>query len=425
MALKSKKKRVVLGVTGSIASYKAAELARYFIKRGCEVRVVMTESATKFIAPLTFESLTKNPVAVSFWSETQPGAIGHIELADWADVVVIAPASADSIAKIAYGFAESSLLAVVLATKAPVVVAPAMNVNMYEHVATQENLATLRQRGVTIVEPACGELACGWSGRGRLAKPSDIFHETLRAIGPRDLKGKRLLISAGPTREAIDPVRYISNRSSGKMGVALANEAYRRGASVVLVHGPFSNTPAIAPGISLVPVTSAQEMSDAMIGRVRSGDGAGAFDVVVMAAAVADYRPASVSQEKIKKTGDLQPIELEMNDDILREVGRLKGDSPSPILVGFAVETGGPSRVISEAHAKRARKNADLIVGNLAADAFDRDTNQVWIAAADGSTTHVDTARKRVVARRIIDMVVVKLEKGYITSPRSEERYDT
>lgn len=403
----TRKKRIVLGVTGSIASYKAAELARFFMKRRCDVRVVMTEAAAKFITPLTFESLTHNPVTTSFWSETQPGAIGHIELADWADVIVIAPASADCIAKMAYGCAESSLLAVTLATKAPVVLAPAMNVNMYEHPATQANLETLRSRDVRIVDAECGDLACGWTGRGRLAEPAAIYHETLRAMGPNDLAGKRILISAGPTREPIDPVRYISNRSSGKMGVALANEAYRRGATVEVVHGPFSNTPSLARGIISVPVLTASEMSQAIIHKTREATP----DIIIMAAAVADYRPANAASEKLKKTSEPSPIALEPNEDILSAVGTIKGTSETPLLIGFAVETGGVERVISEAHAKRERKNADLIVGNLASDAFDANTNKVWIAARDGSTTHIDTQSKRAIARRILDVVAKMLPR--------------
>lgn len=397
-----RKKRIVLGVTGSIACYKSLELARYLMKRGCDVRVVMTESATKFVTPLTFESLTRNPVAVHFWNETQPGAIGHIELADWADVLLIAPATADCIAKMAYGFADSSLLAIVLATKAPIVVAPAMNVNMYEHPKTQENLTALRERGVCVVEPESGDLACGWTGKGRLAPIREIYLQTMRTLGPGDLAGKRVLISTGPTREPIDPVRFISNRSSGKMGIALANEAYRRGATVELVHGPLSGTPSVSCQVTQTPVLTAREMSEVMQRKAKSD----AFDVVIMAAAVADYRPAQAASEKIKKSTNPRAIDLEMNEDILFEIGRGKGDSEKPFLVGFAVETGSPEQVISEAHAKRERKNAEMIVGNLAHDSFDRDTNQVWMALKDGETVHVETARKGAIARQIWDAIV-------------------
>ena len=234
------------------------------------MRVVMSESAEKFISPLTFESITQQPVLRTFWEETQPGAIGHIALADWADAVVVAPASADCIAKAAFGFAESPLLAVLLATKAPVIMAPAMNVNMYEHPQTRENINTLAARGVTFVEPDSGDLACGWKGRGRLAEASEVYFETRRALGPKDLIGQRVLISTGPTREELDPVRYISNRSSGKMGIALAKEAYRRGAEVTVVHGPLSSTPRLPRRIGRLSVTSAAQMRDAVLSELSS-----------------------------------------------------------------------------------------------------------------------------------------------------------
>lgn len=407
----SARKRIVLGVTGSIACYKAAELARYFMKRGCDVRVVMTESATKFIAPLTFETLTHNPVAVSFWTETQPGAIGHIELADWADAVVVAPATADCVAKMAFGMGESSVLAVVLATKAPVIVAPAMNVNMYEHPQTQENLQALQARGVAIVEPEAGDLACGWRGKGRLASAREIYLQTRRAMGPQDLLGKRVLISAGPTREAIDPVRYISNRSSGKMGIALANEAYIRGASVTMVHGPLpGGRPSVSQDVDCVAVTSAAEMSEAIQTRVFDAPRYNQPDIVIMAAAVADYRPAHPAAEKIKKTTSDDSLSLHANEDILASLGRRRGEAASPLLVGFAVETGEPHKVISEARHKLSRKNVDIVVGNLAQDAFDRDTNQVWIVNRRGTLKHVSTCKKITVAREILNQVVEDVE---------------
>jgi phosphopantothenoylcysteine decarboxylase/phosphopantothenate--cysteine ligase len=390
-------------VTGSIAAYKAAEVARHFMKRGCVVRVVMTDSAEKFISPLTFESITQQPVLKTFWEETQPGAIGHIALADWADAVVVAPASADFIAKAAFGFAESPLLAVLLATKAPVVMAPAMNVNMYEHPQTQENISTLAARGVTFVDPDSGDLACGWKGRGRLAEASEIYFETRRALGPKDLLGQRVVISTGPTREAIDPVRFISNRSSGKMGLALAHEAYRRGAQVTVVHGPLASTPRLPRLMKRISVTSAAEMREAILSQVGTSP-----DVVIMAAAVADYRPASVANEKIKKSTNPSSIELSPNSDILLEVGERKGRSARPFLVGFAVETGTHEELIAEVKRKLDRKNADLMVGNLAQDSFDKDTNRVCIVRRSGESESLDTARKSVIARRIFDGIVAK-----------------
>ena len=400
---KGRRTRVVLGVTGSIAAYKAAEIARYFMKRGCVVRVVMTDSAEKFISPLTFESITQQPVLKTFWEETQPGAIGHIALADWADAVVVAPASADFIAKAAFGFAESPLLAVLLATKAPVVMAPAMNVNMYEHPQTQENISTLAARGVTFVDPDSGDLACGWKGRGRLAEASEVYFETRRALGPKDLLGKRVIISTGPTREAIDPVRFISNRSSGKMGLALAHEAYRRGAQVTVVHGPLASNPRLPRLMKRISVTSAAEMREAILSQVETSP-----DVVIMAAAVADYRPASVANEKIKKSTNPSSIELSPNSDILLEVGERKGRSARPFLVGFAVETGTHEELIAEVKRKLDRKNADLMVGNLAQDSFDKDTNRVCIVRRSGGSESLDTARKSVIARRIFDAIVAK-----------------
>jgi phosphopantothenoylcysteine decarboxylase/phosphopantothenate--cysteine ligase len=401
---KGRATRIVLGVTGSIAAYKAAEIARYFMKRRCVVRVVITDSAEKFISPLTFESITQQPVLRTFWEETQPGAIGHIALADWADAVVVAPASADFIAKAAYGFAESPLLAVLLATKAPVIMAPAMNVHMYEHPQTQENITNLAARGVTFVEPDSGDLACGWKGRGRLAEASEVYFETRRALGPKDLLGQRVVISTGPTREAMDPVRFISNRSSGKMGIALAKEAYRRGAQVTLIHGPLSASPRLPRLMSKVPVTTAAQMRDAVLSQVSTSP-----DIVIMAAAVADYRPAIPATGKIKKSTNPSSIELAANPDILREVGERKGNSPRPFLVGFAVETGTPEELVGEVTRKLERKNADLMVGNLAQDSFDKDTNKVCVVRRSGEHVSLDTAAKSVIARRIFDAIAGRM----------------
>lgn len=400
---KARKTRVVLGITGSIAAYKSVELARYLMSKGCDVRAVMTESASRFVTPFLLESITRNPVTVSFWNETQAGAIGHIELADWADVLVVAPASADLIAKLRYGFAETPLLAVALATKAPIVLAPAMNVNMYENKATQDNLESLRSRGFHIVEPDAGALACGWTGRGRLAEAREIFWQARRALSPQDLSGKRVIITAGPTREAIDPVRYISNRSSGKMGLALAREAHRRGAHVVVVCGPVAGNPWLPRGIERASVTSASEMHEAVMSRFRSRE----FDIAILAAAVADFRPAQAAQEKIKKTAAPDTLALVPNNDILRSLGEGRGSSAVPLLVGFAVETGDVQSLAAEARRKMARKGADMIVGNLAKDSFDKDTNQVYIVARDGSDELIPTMKKSGIARRIFDRIAV------------------
>jgi phosphopantothenoylcysteine decarboxylase/phosphopantothenate--cysteine ligase len=407
----SRRTRVVLGVTGSIASYKAVDIARYFMKRGCDVRVVMTESATKFIAPLTFQSLTHNPVTVSFWNETESGNIGHIELADWADAVVIAPATAECIAKLTIGSAESTLLAVALATRSPVAIAPAMNTNMLSNPQTQENLAALRKRGHTIVESETGELACGWIGSGRLAPKREIYLQTMRMIGPKDLIGKHIVISAGPTREMIDPVRYISNRSSGKMGLALATEAHRRGALVTLIHGPIAGLRSLSRDVRTVAVTSAAQLSTSMKAAVRGAQGEPEADVAIMAAAVADYRPAAVDAKKIKKGNTTPTLALVENEDVLKSLGQDGREVRHVMLVGFAVETGTPQELIAEARAKLGRKGADIIVGNRADDAFDKDTNQVWIVAADEEPIHIQTSTKRVVARSILDQVAQRLRK--------------
>ena len=407
MSVAVEKRRIVLGVTGSIAAYKSAEIARYLITRGYSVRVVMTESASRFISPLTFESITGQPVATDFWSEAKPGAIGHIELADWADVLLVAPASADFLAKFAHGFADSVLLAVGLATKAPVVVAPAMNVNMLSHPQTEANIEHLKKRGVEFVEPESGALACGWEGKGRLAHHREIFFHVRRSLTQQDLAGRRLLIATGPTREAIDPVRFISNRSSGKMGMALAVEAFRRGADVTLVHGPLAVQLKVPRAIECVPVLSALEMHSAILDRAfPQGDTSSPYDAVVMAAAVADYRPDKSESQKIKKSSSAGSIDLSPNPDILFDLGQRKGSSRFPALVGFAVETGEVEDLLGEVRRKLSLKNADIMVGNLAQDSFDLDTNRVWILSRGGREQQVSTTYKSRIAVRIVDAIV-------------------
>jgi phosphopantothenoylcysteine decarboxylase/phosphopantothenate--cysteine ligase len=401
------KRKIVLGVTGSIAAYKSVEMARYFLTRGYHVRVVMTESATRFITPFTFESITGHPVTTEFWNETTPGAIGHIELADWADVVVVAPASADFIAKLAFGFSDSPLLAVALATKAPIVLAPAMNVNMLEHPQTEANMAALSARGVQFVESETGDLACGWTGNGRLAHHREIFWHTRRALTGHDLAGRRILISTGPTREAIDPVRFISNRSSGKMGVALAAEAFRRGADVTMVHGPIATPVKVPRAVSCHPVVSAQEMYDTVVGMAfPQSDGGTPYDVVIMAAAVADYRPEISKSQKVKKSVASASLAICPNPDILLELGNKKGESRFPLLVGFAVETGEVEDLLAEVRRKRSAKNVDLMVGNLADDSFDLDTNRVWLINRTGKEEEILTTYKSRIAVRIFDSIV-------------------
>lgn len=394
-------RRVVLGVTGSIAAYKAAELARILVTRNYPVKCIVTESAQQFITPLTMQAVTGAPVMTSMWQNSAGGVgIEHIELADWAEAFVVAPATADAIAKMAAGFAGSPLLAALLATKAPVLVAPAMNVNMFTHPKTVENLEALRARGVTVVDPEEGALACGWNGTGRLADPMRIFQYVRRLLSRQDLAGKRILVATGPTREAIDPVRFISNRSSGKMGVALAREAFRRGADVTVVHGPVQT--AVPDVVKSVPVGSAAEMRDAILRLAFDGE---PYDVVIMAAAVADFRPESPKGRKIKKGEGLGAIPIVHNPDILAELGARKAERPAMKLVGFAVETGELPDLLEELRRKLSSKNADLMVGNFAADAFDLDTNRVWLVSRHGRQDEVATTLKERVANKILDAV--------------------
>lgn len=396
------KRRVLLGVCGSIAAYKAAELARILVTRGYEVRCILTQSAQQFITPTTMQAVTGYPVSTGFWDATESHGIGHIQLADWADVLVVAPATADFIAKMAYGAADSPLLAIALATKARIMVAPAMNVNMFLHTQTQDNLAKLKSRGSYIVEPEEGALACGWNGTGRLANPEEIFFHIRKNLSSQDYFGKKILVTCGPTREAIDPVRFISNRSSGKMGLEVAKEAFRRGAEVTLVHGPVNLK--IPTCLQSVAVTSAQEMRDFVI--KQASDTSLAPDIIIMAAAVADFKCAETVNFKIKKSSRAQTLELAANPDILQELGQLKGSHKKPILVGFAVETGETADLLQEVRSKLKRKNADMIVGNLAAEALDLDTNRVWLIDKNGRQEEVATTYKSRVANKILDAVL-------------------
>lgn len=401
----SEKRKVILGITGSIAAYKSAELARLLVSWGYEVRAVMTEAATEFITPLTMQAVTGQTVTKSFWEESEVEGISHIQLADWADSLVIAPATADFIAKAAAGFCDNALLAIMLATKAPILMAPAMNVNMYEHPKTKENLQALVSRGIRVVEPEEGALACGWNGTGRLADPWEILYHVRRTLSAGDYVGKRVLITTGPTRENIDPVRFLSNRSSGKMGIALAREAFRRGADVTLIHGPIKVR--VPNPVRCAPVVTAIEMREAILERVQGGAESGNKpDVIIMAAAVADYRPSEVSDLKIKKSSKLAPVNLTKNPDILSELGEKRGDSKRPVLVGFAVETGELDDLLKEARNKLKEKRADLIVGNFASDAFDLDTNRVWLVDRNGRQEEVATSYKSRVANKILDSVL-------------------
>ena len=396
----SEKRNVLLGVTGSIAAYKAVEYARLLVSRGYEVRVILTGSAQKFVTPLTFQSVTGKPVITDLWESHSAENIEHIEVADWADVFVIAPATADAIAKLASGHADSPLLASALATKAPLVIAPAMNVNMYDHPATKENIETLRRRGVSFVDPEEGALACGWNGAGRLADIWDIFYHTRRALTVKDLLGKRVLITTGPTREPIDPVRFITNRSSGKMGTAIAREAFCRGADVTVIHGPVKKLE-LPQVIQSVAVVTAEQMKDEVLKLAfRKED---PFDFVVMVAAVSDFRPAEVAMHKIKKATAADTIPLVPNTDILEALGKTRGSALKPTLVGFAVETGEHEELIEELRRKLDTKKIDLIVGNLASDAFDLDTNRAWLVNKNGKQEEIAATFKWRVANKVLD----------------------
>lgn len=402
---KIEKRKVVLGITGSVAAYKSIDLARLLVSRGYEVRVVLSDSAQKFITPALIEATVGRGAITDFWipSEDSEG-IEHIEVADWADVIVISPATADVIAKINLGMADTPLLAICLASRAPLLIAPAMNVNMLEHQATQKHIKELEEKGVSFVDPAEGVLACGWTGAGRLADSKEIFYHIRRKLSVQDLKGKHILITTGPTREAIDPVRFISNRSSGKMGVELAREAFCRGAKVTLVHGSC-NVDVPYP-VECVPVVTASEMHEKLMEKVFEGDNRP--DCVIMAAAVADFKPQEQSDQKLKKIDGTIPkaIELKENVDILASLGTKRGSSLTPILVGFAVETGELDELLDELRRKLETKKTDIMVGNFANDAFELDTNRVWIVDRNGKTGEVTTTFKSRVANKVLDSII-------------------
>ena len=386
---------VVLGVTGCIGAYKACEVLRELQKRAVDVHVVMTAHATRFVSALTFESLSQHPVFVDQFELGENSDIRHISLADAADLLLVAPATANTVGKFAQGIADDALSTLFLATKAPVLVAPAMNVNMFEHEAVVANLETLRRRGVGIVEPGSGYLACGWLGRGRLAEVPEIVEAAMGALARRhSMAGQRVLVTAGPTVEDIDPVRFVSNRSSGRMGYRLAEAARDRGATVTLVSGPTSIAP--PAGLELVAVRSAEEMAGAVNQRAPS------IDIVVMAAAVSDYRPASVSDVKIKKADGSFSLEMVRTPDILRGLGQSKG---ALFLVGFAAET---DHLREHARKKLREKNLDLLVANTVGQegsGFAADSNAAVLMDADGET-EVPLTSKRELAERIWDRVV-------------------
>jgi phosphopantothenoylcysteine decarboxylase/phosphopantothenate--cysteine ligase len=402
--------KVALGVTGGVAAYKAAELVRRLQQDKLDVQVVMTRAAQEFITPLTFAALTGQKVITDMFSvagaapANVESAIEHIAVAQRIDLFLIAPATADILGKFAHGIAEDFLTTLYLATKAPVVVAPAMNVNMWEHPATQENLATLRARGVHVVDPDEGYLACGMTGSGRLAATETIAKKVCDVLGLRhDLAGKTVLVTAGPTCEDIDPVRFLTNRSSGKMGYALAEAAHRRGARVILVSGPTDMK--VPEGIDWVPVRATEEMRRAVLDRARDAD------IVIMAAAVADYRPAATHEKKLKRGEGSFTLELEPTPDILAELGHTAPGDRGRVLVGFAAET---DRVQENALGKLARKGADMIVANDVTQegaGFDTETNIVTMYLRDGREIPLPKMTKFDVANRILDQVL-KIQKS-------------
>ena len=398
--------KIALGVTGGVAAYKAAELVRRLQQEKLDVQVVMTRAAQQFITPLTFAALTGQKVITDMFSaaDSAPAnvesAIEHIAVAQRIDLLLVAPATADILGKFAHGIAEDFLTTLYLATKAPVVVAPAMNVNMWEHPATQQNLAALRARGVNVVDPDEGYLACGMTGSGRLAATETIARKVCDVLGLRhDLAGQTVLVTAGPTCEDIDPVRFLTNRSSGKMGYALAEAAGRRGARVVLVSGPTDLK--IPDGVDWVPVRATEEMRRAVLDRARDAN------IVIMAAAVADYRAATSHDKKMKREGSIT-LDLEPTPDILAELGRAPHDAHNRrILVGFAAET---DCVAENARGKLERKGADMIVANDVTQegaGFDTDTNIVTMYLRDGREIALPKMSKFDVANRILDQVLI------------------
>ena len=392
--------RVLLGVTGGIAAYKSAELVRALQADGHAVQAVLTKAATKFITPLTIASLTGNKVITDLFDDSSPdetlhSAIAHIDVALRADVLLVAPASADMLAKFALGLADDFLSTAHLAFRGPLVLAPSMNTNMWEHPATRENLAALQTRGARIVEPGVGELACGTVGPGRLAELGEIVAAVRSALNAEgDLQDECVLVTAGPTREALDPVRYISNRSSGRMGFALAAEAARRGARVVLIAGPVAlPTPA---GCERIDVESAAEMHQSVLRHL------GEASFAVMAAAVADYRPEHQAASKLKKRDGLPQLSLEETPDILQSAAAHKGDR---VLVGFAAET---DDLEANARRKLQSKGCDLVVANPVGGAtgFDSELNQGMLLAADGSVQQLGSMSKAEMAGRILDEAI-------------------
>ncbi|MED9852863.1 MAG: bifunctional phosphopantothenoylcysteine decarboxylase/phosphopantothenate--cysteine ligase CoaBC [Succiniclasticum sp.] len=396
-----KGKKIVLGVSGGIAIYKVVDLVSKLRKKGAEIRVVMTENAAKFVSPLLFAEISGHKAAVSMWDGRDEFNVEHIALANWGDVLLLAPATANILAKMTYGLADDLLSTVLLAAPCPKIVCPAMNTGMYENIATQANLALLRKRGVEIMEPGCGELACGTTGAGRLPEVPEIIAALERFFALREgaMRGVKVMVTAAGTREPIDPVRFIGNRSSGKMGYAIAKEALLRGAEVVLITGPSALTP--PPYARVINVETTQQMMDACMAEFP------AVDVVIKAAAVADFKPREVAGQKIKKIHpeDGMTVILDQNPDILKTLGSVKKQQ---FLVGFAAET---QNLLENAAAKVKKKNLDMIVANdvsMKGAGFNTDTNIVKFLYPDGKIEALEILSKDDVAEILLDRVMEK-----------------
>ena len=392
-----KDKKIVLGVTGGIAAYKVVEVASKLRQAGAEVHVIMTEEATKFVTPLTFREITGQPVVSDMWAEVTQWNVAHVALATLADMVLIAPATANIIAKAAAGIADDMLSTTLLATKAPVLFAPAMNTNMYENPVTQRNIETLKGLGYKFIEPDSGHLACGVTGVGRLPEPTAIIaavDDYFVVAG--ELAGKKVLVTAAGTIEPIDPVRFIGNRSSGRMGYAIATEAKRRGADVVLVSGPSALTP--PEGVTVINIETAEQMRQAVLREFAD------TDITIKAAAVADYRAKTVADNKIKKNDETLVVELEKNPDILKELGSIK--KKGQILVGFAAET---QNLLKYAKEKLEKKNLDFIVANDVTKpeaGFNVETNLIKILFRDGNIEEFPLLKKSELAKIILDRII-------------------
>jgi len=395
-----KGKNIVLGVSGGIAAYKSAELLRLIKKQDASARVVMTKNASSFVGPLTFEALSGNPVCTGLFERGENSSIRHIEWAKKADAVVVAPATANIIGKLAGGIADDALSTFILAVTCPVMICPSMNTNMYEKISVQRNIDILKKDGYYIVEPSEGELACGTTGHGRLPEPEEILDRLMYCLAPKDFKGKRVLVTAGPTREHIDPVRYISNPSSGRMGYAVARAAEHRGADVVLVSGPTSLRRPV--NVETVITKSANEMAAAVFDHIKKAD------IIIKTAAVSDYRPSVTAKQKMKKGEGETTLLLERTGDILLELGKKKKNR---ILVGFAAET---ENLEKNAREKLKRKNLDIIAGNLLdgeSSGFGTETNKVTLFFRNGDKERLPLMDKESVAHIILDRIL-ELDSG-------------